>query len=102
MTRHALNGLLALFALLCLTGCNEPRLVVRTEIVEAPVRQYVVVPRILTEPVPEPAKPAPKCIDSGRPSLCNPQLIEWRDETADALGEANAKLERIRNLKGDE
>ncbi len=102
MTRLAPNGLLALCALLSLTGCNTPRLVTRTELVEVPVRQYVVVPRILTEPVTEPAKPQPKCVDSGRPALCNPQLIEWRDSTADALGEANARLERIRNLKGDE
>jgi len=76
--------------------------VTRTELVEVPVRQYVIVPHILTEPVPEPPKPQPKCVDSGRPALCNPQLVEWRDSTADALSEANAKLERIRNLKGDE
>ena len=92
-------GLLALCALLSLTACKPANLVVRTELVDVPVRQYVPVPDSLTGECPSTPKPSPKCIDSGRPALCNPQLIEWREATQESLDECNSRLARIRELQ---
>lgn len=107
LTLTVLRGLLALCALVSLTACDTPRLVVRSELVEVPVRQYVPVPTQLTEPVADPAKPSPECVASGKPVLCNRQLIDWRDSTASALSEANARLQSVRKMsasaaEGDE
>jgi hypothetical protein len=88
-TRRAAIGLLLLSALLSATGCNQKRLVTRTEVVEVPHRQYVPLPPELTTP---PTAPSAECVQNGKPVRCNGQLREhlaameaWGDDLVDQL-----------------
>lgn len=97
--RLARLGLPALFALAFLTGCEPARLVVRTETIEMPVRQLVKLAPELTEPCEMPEKPVPACSESGKPVLCNRQLVEWRDATQSALDDCAARMGQIRDTE---
>ena len=94
-------GLLLLSAALCLTGCKSGRLITRTEVVEVPRRQYVALPTELTADVPDPTKPAPECVDAGKPVLCNKQLLEWIDALRAAFGLQNDARREIRELQAE-
>lgn len=94
-------GLLLLSAALCLTGCKSGRLITRTEVVEVPRRQYVALPTELTADVPEPAKPASECVESGKPVLCNRQLLDWIDALRAAFGLQNDARREIRELQAE-
>ena len=94
-------GLLLLSAALCLTGCKSGRLITRTEVVEVPRRQYVALPTELTADVPDPTKPAPECVDAGKPVLCNRQLLDWIDALRAAFGLQNDARREIRELQAE-
>ena len=91
---------MALCASTFLTAC-KPELVRRTEIIDKPVRQYVLMPERMTREVPAPAKPQPECVQKGRPTLCNKQLADWIDQWRLNLGIANDQLREIRDLEAD-
>ena len=78
-----------------MTGCE--RWLVRTETVEATRRQYVPLPKMLTDPVPAPPAPVPRCeARDGKPTMCADQLDEWiQFGWARALEQANRDKELI-------
>lgn len=85
--------------MLSLTACSPGRVVTRTEVVEVPRRQYVPMPAELTADVQAPAKPAPQCVESGKPTLCNSQLMDWIDDLRAAIGISSDRLRAIRELQ---
>lgn len=59
-----------------MTGCE--RWLVRTETVDVPRRQYVELPKALTEDTPAPPAPAMECVAAdGKPTMCADKLDEW-------------------------
>lgn len=100
-TKLAALGLLLLSAALCLTGCKASKAVTRTEFVDVPHRQYVPLPTELTADVPEPTKPAPECVEAGKPVLCNRQLLDWIDALREAFGLQNDARREIRELQAE-
>lgn len=94
-------GLLALCALACLTGCNpSPGVVVRTETVKVPVRQFVRLDPDLTAACPEVTRPQKACVQDGKPVFCNPQLVDILDATEAALDDVCNRVDLIRETEG--
>lgn len=86
-TLTALNGALALCALLFLTSCATngpvpPSVVVKPEVVEVPVRQFVELDLALLEVAPLPPAPAP---ERSCPSSSNPNRRCYSNRQLDAM-----------------
>lgn len=73
----------------------------RVEYVDRVVETQVPLDPRLTERIFFPGPPPPMCADraSGRPTLCEDQLHEWRDVIAERLWEAISRIDEIRELQ---
>lgn len=89
------RGRPCLFALLLLTACaSDPEVIYRTETREVPVPQYRELPEELTAPAVLPPWPDR--------ALTNADLANWIEATKAVVKTVNARLERVRELQGEQ
>lgn len=95
--------LLVVLTVLIVSGCQQSRLVTRTETIEVPHLRYVPLKTEWTADTPVPATPPLNCIwtDAGlvRPTICIEALTEWRKALSEALDSANADKAAIRAVQ---
>lgn len=76
--------------LLWLTACGATRQATRTELVDVPVTTYAPLPAALTDPLPIPAPPAPRCtLPSGMPVPCTLDTLLWASSLRELINRAN-------------
>lgn len=98
-----MTRLLIALIVLTVSGCNQARLVTRTETIDVPILRYVPLKPEWTAETPVPATPSLDCVwtDDGaaRPTICVEALTEWRKALSEALDSANADKAAIRSVQ---